>query len=68
MLKLKLPIPGGEMKLWNAQVREWAEIDRLATLPLLEELLLLNNPVQSEFVGSDSKSMMAEYRIEVRAQ
>lgn len=51
----------------NNKVRDWAEIERLAALEHLEELLLLNNPVQAEFVGSDAKSTAAEYRVEVRA-
>ena len=45
----------------NNRVREWGEIEKLAELEHLEELLLLNNPVQTE-----GKLPMADYRIEVR--
>lgn len=44
--------------LSNNKVKEWAEIERLAALPELEELLLVGNPLVADLPT-------AEYRLEV---
>lgn len=44
----------------NNRIKEWAEIDRLAELESLSDLLLIGNPVYNE-----SKENLTEYRIEV---
>lgn len=46
--------------LSNNRVRDWAEVERLASLPGLEDLLLVGNPLYNEHKDA------AEYRIEVR--
>ncbi len=51
----------------NNKIKDWAEIERLAALEDLQEVLLLNNPIQTEIVkGTDGRTAMAEYRVEVR--
>lgn len=44
----------------NNRIRDWAEVERLAQLPVLEDVLLLGNPVCTDF-GDDQ----AKYRVEV---
>lgn len=44
----------------NNRIRDWAEVERLAQLPRLEDLLLLNNPLCNEYADN-----MRQYRIEV---
>ena len=46
--------------LSNNRVKEWAEIERLAPLEQLSDLLLIGNPIYNEF-----KENVADYRIEV---
>lgn len=46
----------------NNRIRDWGEVDRLASLPELEDLLLTGNPLQTE--ARDSGGLGA-YRLEV---
>jgi dynein light chain 1 len=46
----------------NNRVREWGEVERLAALPELEELLLVGNPLQAEHRDAGT---LATYRAEV---
>ena len=46
----------------NNKLREWAEVERLRSLPELEELLLAGNPLHLEH---KDRGTIAEYRIEV---
>ena len=46
----------------NNKVKDWAEVDRLAALPVLEELLFVGNPLHLDFKARDAT---AEYRAEV---
>ena len=44
----------------NNKVKEWNEVERLAVLPALEELLMVGNPIALD------ASSQADYRLEVR--
>lgn len=44
----------------NNRVKDWSEIERLAVLENLTDLLLIGNPIYNEF-----KENIADYRIEV---
>jgi dynein light chain 1 len=46
----------------NNKVASWAEIDRLASLPALEDLLLVGNPLYNDYKDNNA---LSEYRIEV---
>jgi len=46
----------------NNRVAAWAEVERLAALPGLEELLLAGNPLQTDF---RDRGALADYRLEV---
>lgn len=46
----------------NNKVASWAEIDRLASLPTLEDLLLVGNPLYNDYKDNNA---LSEYRIEV---
>lgn len=48
--------------LSNNKLRDWTEVERLAGLPALQELLLAGNPLQSDYAN---RGAVAEYRIEV---
>lgn len=48
--------------LSNNKLKDWSEIERLAALEKLEDLLLVGNPLYSDFKGNDVGS---DYRIEV---
>ena len=47
----------------NNRIGAWAEVERLAALPGLEELLLAGNPLQCDF---RDRSALPEYRLEAR--
>jgi len=47
----------------NNKLSAWAEVERLAALPCLEELLLAGNPLQCDF---RDRNTLAEYRLEAR--
>ena len=44
-------------------MRDWSEVERLAPLPKLEEVLLAGNPLYNEF---KDKQAIPDYRIEVK--
>lgn len=46
----------------NNKVASWSEIDRLGTLPALEDLLLVGNPLYNDYKDNNA---LADYRIEV---
>ena len=46
----------------NNRLKEWAEVERLAALPLLEDLLLVGNPLYNEWKDNNA---LPQYRIEV---
>lgn len=46
----------------NNKIRDWTEVDRLATLPKLEEVLFAGNPLYNEY---KDKQAVPDYRIEV---
>lgn len=46
------------------QVRDWTEVDRLAALERLDELLLVGNPLYNDHKDNNT---LPEYRVEVRA-
>eukprot|EP00877_Chromochloris_zofingiensis_P002454 jgi/Chrzof1/12209/Cz06g25120.t1 len=48
--------------LSNNKIRDWVEIDRLAALEKLEELLLIGNPLYNDYKDNNATS---EYRVEV---
>ncbi len=66
-----LAIQGGVERLNNLRIlfvsnnklRDWAEVDRLASLPKLEEVLFAGNPMYNDF---KDKSAIPDYRIEVQ--
>ncbi len=47
----------------NNKVKDWAEVDRLTALPSLEELLLVGNPLHTDF---KDRGALPEFRQEVR--
>ena len=47
----------------NNKVKDWAEVERLASLPALEELLLVGNPLHTDF---KDRGALPEFRLEVR--
>lgn len=47
----------------NNRIKDWAEVDRLAALPDLEDLLLLGNPIHQEAVALAGSTQ--SYRLEV---
>ena len=47
----------------NNKLREWGEVERLAALPALQEVLLAGNPLHSEY---KDRGALPEYRIEAR--
>ena len=47
----------------NNRIGAWAEVERLAALPGLEELLLAGNPLQCDF---RDRAALPEYRLEAR--
>lgn len=48
--------------LSNNKVRDWTEIDRLAALERLDELLLVGNPLYNDHKDNNT---LPEYRVEV---
>lgn len=48
--------------LSNNKVRDWTEVDRLAALQKLEELLLVGNPLYTDYRDNNA---LPEYRVEV---
>lgn len=50
--------------LSNNKVRDWTEVDRLAALQRLEELLLVGNPLYTDYRDNNA---LPEYRVEVSA-
>jgi dynein light chain 1 len=48
----------------NNRIKDWAEVERLAALPGLEDLLLVGNPLYTEWKDNIA---LPQYRIEVRA-
>lgn len=46
----------------NNKIRDWAEVDRLKTLPALTNLLLAGNPLHLEY---KDRGALAEYKQEV---
>jgi hypothetical protein len=46
----------------NNKIKDWVEIDRLAALGKLEDLLLVGNPLYNDFRDNNATS---DYRIEV---
>lgn len=50
--------------LSNNKLTSWAEIDRLAALDKLEDLLLAGNPLHLEYKNAGEEALL-EYRIEV---
>jgi dynein light chain 1 len=46
----------------NNKIKDWVEIDRLAALGKLEDLLLVGNPLYNDFRDNNAT---ADYRIEV---
>jgi len=49
--------------LSNNKIASWNEIDKLASLAHLEDLLLVGNPLYNEYKENNA---LAEYRVEVR--
>ena len=49
----------------NNKVKDWAEVDRLTALPALEELLLVGNPLHTDF---KDRGALPEFRQEVRVR
>jgi dynein light chain 1 len=50
--------------LSNNKVKDWTEVDRLAAVEHLEELLLVGNPLYNDYKDNNA---LPEYRVEVRA-
>lgn len=48
----------------NNKIRDWTELDRLAGLDKLEELLLVGNPLYTDYRDSNA---IPEYRVEVKS-
>lgn len=48
----------------NNRIKDWAEVERLAALPLLEDLLLIGNPLYCEWRDNNA---LPQYRVEVGA-
>ena len=48
--------------LSNNKVRDWTEVDRLAALERLEELLLVGNPLYNDHKDNNT---LPDYRVEV---
>lgn len=46
----------------NNRIKDWAEVERLAALPLLEDLLLVGNPLYCEWRDNNA---LPQYRVEV---
>ncbi|PRW59925.1 Dynein light chain axonemal [Chlorella sorokiniana] len=46
----------------NNRIKDWAEVERLAALPLLEHLLLIGNPLYCEWRDNNA---LPQYRVEV---
>ncbi len=46
----------------NNKIASWSEIDRLASLSQLEDLLLVGNPIYNDYKDNNA---LSEYRIEV---
>ena len=49
----------------NNRVKDWGEVDRLTALPALEELLLVGNPLHTDF---KDRGALPEFRLEVQAR
>lgn len=49
--------------LSNNRLKDWSEVERLAGMDQLEDLLLVGNPLYNEARDSNAT---AEYRVEVR--
>jgi hypothetical protein len=47
----------------NNKVKDWPEVERLAALPALEELLLVGNPLHADF---KDRGTLPEFRLEAR--
>ena len=47
----------------NNKVKDWPEVERLAALPTLEELLLVGNPLHADY---KDRGALPEYRLEAR--
>ena len=47
----------------NNKVKDWQEVERLAALPALEELLLVGNPLHADF---KDRGTVLEFRLEAR--
>jgi len=48
----------------NNKIAGWNEVDKLASLPHLEDLLLVGNPLYNDYKDNNA---LSEYRIEVSA-
>ncbi|WIA21324.1 hypothetical protein OEZ85_000552 [Tetradesmus obliquus] len=48
--------------LSNNKIRDWSEVERLAALERLEDLLLVGNPLYNDYRDNNA---IAEYRVEV---
>ncbi|KAL4458603.1 hypothetical protein ABPG75_013468 [Micractinium tetrahymenae] len=46
----------------NNRIKDWAELDRLSSLPELEDLLLVGNPLYNEWKDNGA---LPQYRVEV---
>lgn len=65
-----MPLQAGIEKLLNLRVlymsndklTTWSEIDRLASLEKLEDLLLIGNPLYNDYKDNNA---LSDYRIEV---
>ena len=51
--------------LSNNKITNWGEIDKLAALDKLEDLLLAGNPLYNDYKENNATS---EYRIEVKSR
>jgi Leucine-rich repeat (LRR) protein len=50
--------------LSNNRIRDWSEVDRLAAVEKLEELLLVGNPLYNDAKDANT---LPDYRVEVRS-
>lgn len=49
--------------LSNNKIKDWSEVDRLAAVEKLEELLLVGNPLYNDAKDANT---LPDYRVEVR--
>lgn len=47
----------------NNKIASWSDVDRLASLTSLEDILLVGNPIYNDYKDQNA---LSEYRIEVR--